>query len=92
MSDADEKSQPKSKKIMLEMKLTKYLALSVDPRVKISQSASMTNGVCWKNNNTFFTLKLHEILCIFARPFFNLYISFLVNVKYFALQIQRNLK
>ena len=34
-----EKSQTEGKRIMLEMRFTKFLALSVDPRVGISRSA-----------------------------------------------------
>ena len=37
------KSQPKVKQIMPETRFTKFQALSVDPRVGISQSASETN-------------------------------------------------
>ena len=38
-----EKTQPEGKQIMLEMRFTKFPALSVDPRVGISRSASETN-------------------------------------------------
>ena len=37
------KSQPEGKRIMLETRFTKFPALSVDPRVRISLSASKTN-------------------------------------------------
>ena len=36
-------SQPESKRIMLEMKFTKFPALSTDPRVGFSRSASETD-------------------------------------------------
>ena len=38
-----EKSQPEGKWIMPETRFTKFLALSVDPRVEISRSASETD-------------------------------------------------
>ena len=38
-----EKSQPEGKRIMPETRFTKFPALSFDPRVGISQSASETN-------------------------------------------------
>ena len=38
-----EKSQPEGKWIMLETKFTKFPALTVDPRVGISRSASETD-------------------------------------------------
>ena len=39
-----EKSQSKSKRIMSETRFTEFPALSVDPRVGISRSASETDG------------------------------------------------
>ena len=39
-----EKSQPKGKWIMPEKRFTEFLALSVDPRVGISRSASDTDN------------------------------------------------
>ena len=38
-----EKSQPEGKRIMPETRFTEFPALSVDPRVGISRSASETN-------------------------------------------------
>ena len=38
-----EKSQPEGKRIMPETRFTEFTVLSVDPRVKISQSASETD-------------------------------------------------
>ena len=38
-----EKSQPEGKRIMLETRFTKVPAFSVDPRVRISRSASETD-------------------------------------------------
>ena len=39
-----EKSQPEGKRIMPETRFTEFPALSVDPRVGISQSASETDA------------------------------------------------
>ena len=38
-----EKSQPEGKRIMPETRFTEFLALSVDPRVGMSQTASETD-------------------------------------------------
>ena len=38
-----EKSQPDGKRIMPETRFTEFLALSVDPRVWLSRSASKTD-------------------------------------------------
>ena len=43
VSDAKRKSQPDGKQKMLETRFTEFPALSVDPRVGISQSVSETN-------------------------------------------------
>ena len=40
-----EKSQPKGTQIMLEMRFTEFQALSIDPRVGISRSASEETDV-----------------------------------------------
>ena len=37
------KSQPEDKRVMLETRFTEFPALSVDPRVRISRSASQTD-------------------------------------------------
>ena len=40
-----EKSQPEDKRIMSERRITEFPALSVDPRVRISWSASETYNI-----------------------------------------------
>ena len=39
-----EKTQPEGKQVMLETRFTEFPALSVDPRVGISRSASETDN------------------------------------------------
>ena len=64
-----EKSQPESKQIMLEKRFTEFLALSIDPRIGISWSASETdvwliNTYDIKNYYLLFVISfIFDILC-----------------------------
>ena len=53
-----EKSQPEGKRIMPETRFTEFPALSVDPKIGISRSASDTGG------RLFFLLIIGKIECL----------------------------
>ena len=61
-----EKSQPKGERIMPQMRFTKFLALSIDPRVGISQSASETDVL-------FFSLSMTLEIIIYHLSFLSFF-------------------